>query len=86
MPKYYVSCGELKYIGTHSNQQGAAIEALLEKAGPEVKILPQEIRVSETGHEPHDDDSIFNTTRTMEIAGFQFEDDNGVKPDEINPV
>ena len=62
MPKYYVTCGELKYIGEHKNQHDAAIEALLQKAGPEVKVLPQEIRVSEVGHEPHKDDFIFNTT------------------------
>jgi len=86
VPKYYVACGELKYIGEHKNQHDAAIEALLQKAGPEVKVLPQEIRVSEVGHEPHEDDFIFNTTQTMDMAGFEFEDEDTFNPDDINPV
>ena len=81
-----MTCGELKYIGEHKNQHDAAIEALLEKAGTEIKVLPQEIRVSEVGHEPHEDDFIFNTTQTMDIAGFEFEDREGFNPDDINPV
>ena len=86
MPKYYVTCGELKYIGEHKNQHDAAIEALLQKAGTEVRVLPQEIRVSEVGHEPHEDDFIFNTTQTMDMAGFEFEDDEETNSDDINPV
>ena len=86
MPKYYVTCGELQYIGEHDNQHDAAIEALLEKAGTEIKVLPHEIRVSEVGHEPHEDDFIFNTTQTMDIAGFEFEDSDGSDSADLNPV
>tara|TARA_Y100000034_G_C6580352_1_gene251776 strand:+ start:187 stop:447 length:261 start_codon:yes stop_codon:yes gene_type:complete len=86
VPKYYVTCGELKYIGEHKNQHDAAIEALLQKAGTEVRVLPQEIRVSEVGHEPHEDDFIFNTTQTMDMAGFEFQDDEETNSDDINPV
>ena len=88
MPKYYVTCGELKYIGEHKNQHDAAIEALLEKAGTEIKVLPQEIRVSEVGHEPHEDDFVFNTTQTMDMAGFEFEDEDSdnFNSDDINTV
>ncbi len=86
MPKYYVTCGELKYVGEHKNQHYAAIEALLQKAGTEVKVLPREIRVSEQGFEPHDDDFIFNTTQTMDMAGFEFEDNKETNSDDINPV
>jgi hypothetical protein len=61
---------------------------LLEKAGTEIKVLPQEIRVSEVGHEPHEDDFIFNTTQTMDMAGFEFEDEDSdnFNSDDINPV
>ena len=86
MPKYYVTSGELKYVGEHKNQHDAAIEALLQKAGTEVRVLPQEIRVSEVGHESHDDDFIFNTTQTMDMAGFEFEYEDTFNPDDINPV
>ena len=86
MPKYYVTCGELRYIGEHKNQHDAAIEALLQKAGTEIRVLPQEIRVSEVGHEPHEDDFIFNTTQTMDMAGFEFEDNKETNSDDINPV
>ena len=86
MPKYYVTCGELKYVGEHKNHHDAAIEALLQKAGTEVRVLPQEIRVSVVGDESHDDDFIFNTKQTMDMAGFEFEDEDTFNPDDINPV
>lgn len=58
MNKYYVTCGDLKSLTLANTSSQACFNMFADM--PTVNKLNREIRVSEKGHDTHDDDELYN--------------------------
>tara|TARA_R110000765_G_scaffold259501_3_gene359694 strand:+ start:2850 stop:3083 length:234 start_codon:yes stop_codon:yes gene_type:complete len=58
MKKYYITCGDIKDLRLAESPEGACFDMFSSMS--KANRLSEEIRVSQIGHEKHDNDIIFN--------------------------
>lgn len=80
--KYYITSGTVRRV-VAATCPGEAVMRVLNGRIEGEQLDPYFIRVSQRGHEPHDDDTLIQTDYAMENAGFVVEEVDNSRPQDM---